>query len=644
MREQGALKHAHGQLAVGILIVEDIVAIMLLVVLSGVALNGSFEWEEVGEATFLVAVFVMMVFSLGKLLTPGLLRTLQKMDSLEVILLVTMGLVLGVGFLAEQFKFSIALGAFLAGAILAHSSLAEQIEKLTEPFRYLFSAIFFVTVGMIIEPEVLLHQWGTILIVACLVIVGKVFTCWLGLSMSGQGFRNSFKASMAKAQIGEFSFVIAALGQSLGVTDSRLDSITVGTALVTILLTPLLSKHSDGLFDFFAGRMPDAGRQFGQFYLGLLQTIKEHLGKSDLLKLIRRPALQILGYFLVFNGILFLSGLLAHKVTILFSDSNYVRALSAGVWVAGGLCCLPFLVAVIRNLDAILMIVTEATFSRAGAQQVLGGRMSQIFHNILFGFVLVIFGGIYLSAAADYFPSGVSLGGFVLLLIGVGFGFWKKIVNINSRLETLFLESLERQVRHQDHEHRQHAMERITEKYPWPVNLCEITLLDTAMACGRRLKDLRLREQTGASVIAIGRGGFMYYNPEPELPLFPGDCLLLTGEPEQNQAAVRLLTAESPHEASHLYGGSAFHLEKVLLCADSSLIGETLAGANLRRRYGISVIGIQRGEQRITSPQAEEMFQSNDLLLIVGDPHDLELFQKDLNDTGIVGEESQKIQ
>ncbi|HQU09518.1 MAG TPA: cation:proton antiporter, partial [Opitutales bacterium] len=355
MREQGATKHSHGQLAIGILILEDIVAIMLLVVLSGVALTGHFAWEDVGEATFLVAVFVMMVFSLGKLLTPGLLRTLEKMDSMEVILLVTMGLVLGVGFLAEQFKFSIALGAFLAGAILAHSSLSEQIEKLTEPFRYLFSAIFFVTVGMLIEPEVLMQQWGTILVVACLVIVGKVFTCWLGLSMSGQGFRNSFKASMAKAQIGEFSFVIAALGQSLGVTDPRLDSITIGTALVTILLTPLLSKHSDGLFDFFAGRMPSAGRQFGQFYLGLLQTVKEHLGKSDLLKLIRRPALQILGYFLVFNGILFLSGLLAHKVTIILAESNYVRAMSAGVWVAGGLCCLPFLVAVIRNLDAILM-------------------------------------------------------------------------------------------------------------------------------------------------------------------------------------------------------------------------------------------------------------------------------------------------
>ncbi|OYV46979.1 MAG: hypothetical protein B7X06_03295, partial [Verrucomicrobia bacterium 21-51-4] len=159
--------------------------------------------------------------------------------------------------------------------------------------------------------------------------------------------------------------------------------------------------------------------------------------------------------------------------------------------------------------------------------------------------------------------------------------------------------------------------------------------LETAMACGRRLKDLRLREQTGASVIAIGRAGFMYYNPEPELPLFPGDCLLLTGEPEQNQAAVRLLTAEAPKENSHLYGGSAFHLEKVLLCADCFLIGETLAGANLRRRYGISVVGIQRGEQRITSPQAEEMFLSNDLLLIVGDPVDLERFKEDLNNPRI---------
>ncbi len=620
MREQGALKHAYGQLTMGILILEDIVAIILLVVLAGVGEDSGFSWGDVGQSIFLIGVFVTVVFVSGKLLTPNLIKRLQLMNNLEVILLVIMGLMLGLGCFAEYFHLSIALGAFLAGAILSQSVLSHQIEALVEPFRYLFSAIFFVTVGMLIDPSILLDQWLSIVLVATLVVVGKGVTCWLGLGMSGQNLKSSFRASMSKAQIGEFSFIISKLGQTMGVTDPRFESLTVGVALVTILATPAIARYSDNIFDICAKRMPDPVRQFGRMYFNILQMVRDHLGKSDLLLLIRKPMLQILGYFLLFSGVIMGTSITADYVgtlDALEALAPYLKLIKTGVWITGAICCLPFLVAVIRNLDAITLLITEAVLSRSAAQQFAGGRLGGLVHTILLSTVLVLFGGIFLSAATTYLPKGASLAGFSLLLLGVGFFAWKKLVKINSRLENLFLESLDRHVK-RDSERRQAAIEKISEQYPWPINLEEVVIDESTAACGQSIIDLSLREQSGASVLAIGRGGYVQYHPHPATVLFPGDHVFIAGDEAQNEAARAILVQSLGEGDIKPTFGGAFHIKKVLLGANSMLVGETLAGADLRRLYGVTVVGLQRGEKRITSPAPEEILHAGDLLLLAG--------------------------
>jgi CPA2 family monovalent cation:H+ antiporter-2 len=622
MREQGTNKHSHGQLAVGILILEDIVAIILLVVLAGVGERSVFDWGDVGQSIFLVGVFVMVVFVAGKMLTPRLIKRLQVMDNLEVILLVAVGMMLGLGSFAEYVDLSIALGAFLGGAILSQSILAHQIEGLVEPFRYLFSAIFFVTVGMLIDPSVLLDQWGPIIFVATLVVVGKGFTCWLGLGMSGQNLRNSFRAALCKAQIGEFSFIIAKLGQSMGVTDARFESLTVGVALVTILATPLISRHSDPLFDVIAKKIPQPVTQLSRLYFNLLQIAREKLGRSDLLLLIHRPLLQILGYFLLFSGVIIGTSMLADYVALLKTFGDYLEFIKTGVWIAGAICCLPFLVAVIRNLDAITMIITEAVLTRSAAQQFAGGRLGGVVHNILLSIVLILFGGVFLSAATAYLPSGVSLLVFSLLLFGVGFFAWKKLVRINSRLENLFLESLEKHVK-KDEERRQAQLQKISEKYPWPINLIEVIVDESSVACGRSILDLALREKSGASVLAIGRGGYIQYHPHPATVFFPGDRVFIAGDEAQNESAKAVLIDSAVDV--NLKGGfsEGFEIKKLMLGSDSILIGETLASADLRRLYGVTIVGLQRGDKRIASPLPEEILQVGDLLLVAGAPQNI---------------------
>lgn len=622
MREQGTHKHSHGQLAVGILILEDIVAIILLVVLAGVGERSVFDWGDVGQSIFLVGVFVMVVFVAGKMLTPRLIKRLQSIDNLEVVLLVAVGMMLGLGYFAEYMDLSIALGAFLAGAILSQSILAHQIEALVEPFRYLFSAIFFVTVGMLIDPSVLLDQWGSIVLVAALVVLGKGFTCWLGLGMSGQNLRNSFRAALCKAQIGEFSFIIAKLGQSMGVTDARFESLTVGVALVTILATPVMSRHSETLFDWVAIKMPQPVSQFGQLYFNVLQIAREKLGRSDLLILIRKPLLQILGYFLLFSGVIIGTSMMADYVVGLKAVEGYLEWIKTGVWISGAVCCLPFLVAVIRNLDAITMIITEAVLTRSVAQQFSGGRLGGVVHNILLSIVLILFGGVFLSAATAYLPNGVSLLAFSFLLFGVGFFAWKKLVKINSRLENLFLESLQKHVK-RDEERRQAQLEKISEKYPWPINLAEVLVEESSVACGRSILDLALREKSGASVLAIGRGGYIQYHPHPSTVFFPGDRVFIAGDDAQNELAKSILMHHPSEGELRGVFSEAFEIKKIILDRDSVLVGETLAGADLRRLYGVSIVGLQRGDVKITSPLPEEILQAGDLLLVAGTPENI---------------------
>ena len=234
------LKLAGGQLVVGILIVEDILAVLLLVVLSGIGLSGVLSWGGLFHAVFLVAVFVAVFYTVGRFLIPRLGIWVSKVGEAELLTLFAAALAMGLGLLASRFDLSLALGAFVAGATISQTQLVQDIEKRMTPVRQLSGAVFFMSVGMWVDPLALIAEWKPILGLSIGVVLIKITTVWLGLFLSGEKPKTSFRAASAKPQIGEFSFVIAGLGISLGVTEERLRILAVGIAFVTILATPLL--------------------------------------------------------------------------------------------------------------------------------------------------------------------------------------------------------------------------------------------------------------------------------------------------------------------------------------------------------------------------------------------------------------------
>lgn len=628
VKDLGDLKQPYAQMAIGVLILEDIIAIILLVVLSGVAVTGHLEWKSVWQITFLVAVFVVMVFFVGKMFAPALMKILHKIGSMELITLFAVGMILGVSILAENFHFSVALGAFLAGSILSQASLVHEIERAIEPLRSLFTAVFFVSIGMLVEPGLLWQEWAGILLLSVLKIVATIVACWSGLFLAGEDPKTGFRAALVKSQVGEFSFIIAALGQTLGATHPSLMAIAVGVALVTILATPFLAKNSERIFTFFEENTPDGVITMGRFYQNVIQQAQTQLDKLAILKLIKRPLLQLTAYVFIITALV----ILANMGDKFFEGSSikdeYSHWITLGVWLVAAVVCLPFFVAIIRNLNATIMLITETALTNTSTKQFMKGRVRNIFNAVVLAVVILASALITLSVAAPYLPDGASLVVTFLIVIIVGGLFWRHMVHLNSQIEYHFMQSFNQQARSMEEKTRQKALKDITKKYPWPVTVTEVRIEDGSFPCGKRIVDLHLRDKTGASVIALSRGRQMYFDPSPESPLFPADRLVIFGSNQQNKKAERLLTAPSP-EDSEMTRGASLTIEKFYLARESSLTGETLANAALRRRYGINVLGIQRGEDRITSPSADEVIASGDVLYVVGSDRAIRQFEEE---------------
>ncbi|QYY35893.1 cation:proton antiporter [Ruficoccus sp. ZRK36] len=629
LRDLGRLDKPHAQLTVGVLILEDILAVTLLVVLSGIAVSGEVSFFAVGKITFFIAVFVVVTYYVGKLIAPHFLDLLNRIGSIELITLSVVALMLGVSVLAMKLEFSEALGAFLAGSILSQTPLAHRIENATEPLRNIFCAVFFVAIGMLIEPHLLMENWQLIVGLSLLVVLIKVLTVWGGFFLAGQNPDTAFRAAVAKAQIGEFSFIIAAMGQKTGVTGDGLVAVAVGVSLLSTLMALGLTVNADPIYKGLAVRMPKPVGVLGRFYRNFYDDVHSQIGRNSFLKLAKRPVLQILFTFLLLNGIVLLAYILTGSL-----DRYPVLAEQRGwlvpvIWWVSALLCLPFITAILRNLNAIVLLLTDSLFSTTAERQYFRGRLRNIFNTFVLAVLIILLGGLYLSLTAQYLPGGVALAGFFLLLLLAGVVFWKRMVNIQSRLELLFMESFNRRAEIEEPARRQKTLEEIKRQYPWPVSIRDVMIKANADACGKRIRDLDIRKITRASIIALGRAGQVQYDPGPGTVIFPLDHLYLFGSEEETNQAMEMLQAERSEDAGvDSPGTPTFKIETIYLDRDSEIADNTLAGANLRKDYGVTVLGIQRGERRITGPLPDEILQPGDVLYVTGNSEGIRRFQE----------------
>jgi CPA2 family monovalent cation:H+ antiporter-2 len=634
LQEQGRDKMAHAQLATGIMILEDCLAILMLVILSGVSVSRGFDWHSVWFVSFLMGVFTIGIFFFGRLLAPKILGEVQEGGNREAFTILSVGLLLGIGALALRLHFSGALGAFVAGAILSKTRLVKPVLENNRAFRDLFCAIFFVSVGIQIDISSIWGNFWIILGISILMIIGKIASCFLGMFLAGQSPETSYNASATKAQIGEFSFIIAVMGAKLGVTDTghnvNLAAVTFGIAFVSILLTPAISSTSFVQYKWLANHMPLQIGKFAKFYRNYLDTTYAVIGQSRLIRIVKAPLLKMLAYFFITSGIIIGGAFIARWISRLHIASPVLWGLA--IWVCTAILAVPFVIAIIRNTSSILFMITDTIFDKYQTHSLMKGRVSNLVNTLATLLIVLVLGGFFLSVASPYLPRGSALALFILLVAGIGFFFWRKMVTINSRIEALFIDSFAEEAETETEAvSRLDNVEKILSAYPWPVEVKDVKISRGSTICGKSLADLNLARRTGCTVVAIVRGGIEVYDPSPAVPIFPEDRVVLLGSKDANEQAASILNGNDANGLIEAASGE-IRIERVILPHRSSLDGVTLAESNLRRTYGISVVGIQRGALQITTPRADEILKSGDMLVFVGSDRHVQTFGRFIAD------------
>lgn len=438
------MKHERfAQLIFGVLIVEDILGIGIIALLSGIALSGTVETGEVFSTVGKLSLFMVVALVIGILLVPRLLAYVAKFESNEMLLVTVLGLCFGFCLLVAKLEYSMVLGAFLIGAIMAESRQLVQIERLMEPVRDLFSAIFFVTIGLLIDPGVLVEYAVPIFVIAAAVIIGKVISCSLGAFIAGNDGRTSLRVGMGLSQIGEFSFIIAALGMTLQVTSDFLYPVAVAVSAITTLSTPYLIRVADPLSRRLAGWMPERVTRVFALYGDWLRSIQPQGQSALLMAMIRKILLQVLINLAlvvaIFFGGAYFAATLAGYMAPWVTQDNLQKAV---IWGGALLLALPFLIAAYRKLKALAMLLAEMAVSpeKAGRHTVRARRViSELIPLLaLVGIMLLL-----MALSASILPTGELLLVIGLVAAVIIVVLWRWLIRLHSRLQIALMETLE---------------------------------------------------------------------------------------------------------------------------------------------------------------------------------------------------------
>ncbi|MFW9268481.1 cation:proton antiporter [Pseudomonas sp. NR3] len=431
------------QLIFGVLIVEDILGIGIIALLSSIAVSGTVSSSEVFSTVGKLSLFMIVALVVGILLVPRLLAYVAKFDSNEMLLITVLGLCFGFCLLVVKLEYSMVLGAFLIGAIMAESRQLLKIERLVEPVRDLFSAIFFVAIGLMLDPAIVLQYAWPIAVITCAVVLGKIFSCGLGAFIAGNDGRTSLRVGMGLSQIGEFSFIIASLGMTLQVTSDFLYPVAVAVSVLTTLSTPYLIRAADPLSVRLASAMPQRLTRVLGMYGEWLRSIQPQGEGAMLASIIRRIMLQV-GVNLALVIAIFVSGgYFAERVSAYLqdwiSDPSWQKAL---IWGGSLFLSLPFLIAAYRKLKALSMLLAEM-----GVKPEMAGRHTQRVRRVIAEVIpllslLVIF--LLLAAlSASILPTNKLLVWIAVVAIALAALLWRWFVRLHTRMQVALLETLD---------------------------------------------------------------------------------------------------------------------------------------------------------------------------------------------------------
>ncbi|MFV8366135.1 cation:proton antiporter [Flavobacterium sp. XS1P27] len=586
--ELGVKTQKFAGIVIGSLIVQDIVAILMMVLLSTIAVSQQFSGSELLLSVFKLIFFLTIWFVGGIFFIPTLLKKAKNILTDEMLLIISLALCLMMVILAANVGFSPALGAFIMGSIIAETTQAEHIEHLVKPVKDLFGAVFFVSVGMLINPGTLYEYALPVAILTLVVILGQSLSSTIGALLSGQPLKQSVQTGMSLSQIGEFSFIIATLGMTLNVTSDFLYPIIVAVSAVTTFTTPFMVKFATPFSEYLEKKLP---RKW-------IKKIERYSANAQSIKLVSNWQIVVRA---------FLTQVIIHSViivAIILLSSKFILPLVEGSQFGNIFAALITLVILSPFLWAL-------SLRRVAVKQVAILREERKYRGpilmmILLRMVLTLF---YIGFLLNIFFSPVIAFIVLIAAVVVYFVFPKKLNAQYHKIEDHFLQNLNAR-------ELKKAVRSRSDLTPWDGHMTTFEIAPTSNIAGKTLEELSIREQLGINIAFVKRGEITINIPSRNERLFPGDEICVIGTDTQ-VAAFKKYLDQHEIDVSPLATESDIVLQQLELI-NEAFIGKSIRDSELREKTSGLIVGLERGGKRILNPESKLILEKNDILWIVG--------------------------
>ena len=608
--DMGLRQQKFAGMVMSVLILEDILAIVMMVMLSAIAGGSNPDGEQMLGSIVKIGFFLVLWFIVGIFAIPWFLRSVRKLVNNETLLIVALGLCCGMAVLSTKVGFSSAFGAFVMGSILAETVEAEKIIKLVEPVKNLFGAIFFVSVGMLVDPKILVEYALPILALVCTILVGQAILGTLGFMLGGESLKSAMRCGFSMSQIGEFSFIIASLGLSLGVISNFLYPVVVAVSVITTFLTPYMIRLATPTYLVMEKHLPDKLiNVLNHFAMSHPSTTQQSKWKS----LLKQMTINTVAY----------SILSAAVITLMFTFVlPFMRSLFPGWrlhWYANAITGLLTIIIIAPFLRAIVMKKNHSNeWKRLWVESSIN-RIPLLF-TIFVRFVIALGFIFYICNYLTRFTNALMIIIGVVVVSLMIASRWTKKRSI--KMERVFIHNLRsRDIMAQVNGEKKplyegHLLDR-------DIHISEFEVPVDSTWGGKSLQQLHLRQRFGIDMSSIMRGSQRLNIPNGETIIFPGDKLQVIGNDEQLQKFATSIAQDIYPEDLEIEKRE-MKLRQLIISSKSEFCGKSLIESSIRDKYNCMVVGLEEGQENLTKIAPSYVFQKGDILWIVGEESDLQ--------------------
>lgn len=597
-------------LVMSVLILEDILAIVMMVMLSAIA-QGNLEGGQMVESVMRIVFFLILWLVVGIFAIPLFLRRVRSLINAEVLLVVSLGLCCAMAVFSSKVGFSSAFGAFIMGSILAETVEAERIEKLVEPVKNLFGAIFFVSVGMLVDPKILVEYAIPIMLLVLTILIGQSVFGTFSFMLAGESLKSAMRCGFSMAQIGEFSFIIASLGLSLGVISDFLYPVVVAVSVTTTFLTPYMIRLATPVYNHLEHRLPN---KLINSLNSLSMSSHQHTqGQNYWKKLLTQMTINTVVYSILTSA----------AIAVMFTFVlPFVRSLLPGWelhWYANGVTGVLTVLVIAPFLRAMVMKKNRSPEFRALWAESNRNRLPLLF-TILVRAVIAISFIFYICNYLSRLTNALMITIGVIVILLIIFSRWVKHRSIT--LERLFVQNLRsRDIAAQVYgKKRPLYADRLLDR---DIHIADFEVPSDSMWMGQSLKQLNLGKKYGVHISSILRSGWRINIPDGDYVIFPGDILQAIGSDEQFSAFREALDRErlgvDPDSEKRL-----MKLRQLVISDESPFVGKTLIESGIRDLYSCMVIGLEEGKQNLSAFPPNRKFKVGDIIWVVGEQESLD--------------------